>query len=108
MISIAFAIMLGLVLWQFFNIDIVVSWLVAVNLVTFAMYGFDKSVARRGGKRISERELLILALIGGSLGAILGMQVFRHKSKKRSFQMRLLLILLVQVVLVIAYIFYLA
>jgi len=80
MISIAFAIMMGFVLWQFFGVDPLLSCLVSINLVAFIMYGADKSQAKRGGWRVSERELLVLALIGGSLGALLGMQVFRHKN----------------------------
>ncbi|HHI80153.1 MAG TPA: DUF1294 domain-containing protein [Planctomycetes bacterium] len=65
--------------------------LLLANLVVFFVYGFDKRRARRGGSRISEKALIFLALPGTLPGALLGMKVFRHKTKKRSFQWKLLL-----------------
>ncbi|MCD8107582.1 MAG: DUF1294 domain-containing protein [Oscillospiraceae bacterium] len=61
-------------------------WLYAVYLlfmsfVTFVMYGVDKRRAKRGQWRISEKALLTLGFIGGAAGAILGMHLFRHKTK---------------------------
>jgi uncharacterized membrane protein YsdA (DUF1294 family) len=59
----------------------------------------DKSQARKGGQRVRERTLLLLALLGGSPGLVLGMLMVRHKTKKASFLGRLVLILLVQAAL---------
>ena len=56
-------------------------YLAAVNVVTFTVYGIDKSKARRGAWRIPEKRLFLLPLLGGSVGALLGMKVFRHKTK---------------------------
>ena len=56
-------------------------WLIAINLVTFAVYGADKRRARRGAWRVPEKTLFLLPLLGGSVGALLGMRVFRHKTK---------------------------
>ena len=56
-------------------------YLAAVNVVTFTVYGIDKSKARRGAWRIPEKTLFLLPLLGGSVGALLGMKVFRHKTK---------------------------
>ena len=56
-------------------------WLIAINLVTFAVYGIDKRRARRGAWRVPEKTLFLLPLLGGSIGALLGMRVFRHKTK---------------------------
>ena len=56
-------------------------WLIAINLVTFAVYGIDKRRARRGAWRVPEKTLFLLPLLGGSIGAPLGMRVFRHKTK---------------------------
>jgi uncharacterized membrane protein YsdA (DUF1294 family) len=79
----------------------VLTYLTIINLVTFFIYGLDKAKAgRAGARRVSEKALLILALIGGSLGALLGMKVFRHKTKKISFQAIFAVILAVQILLI--------
>ncbi len=55
----------------------------ALNLLVFFIYFLDKKAARNGGWRISERTLLTLALIGGSLGAVAAQKLLRHKTKKK-------------------------
>ncbi len=60
-------------------------WLAASGGVTFLAYGWDKSQAVRGGRRIPERTLHLLALAGGVAGAWLGRSVFRHKTRHASF-----------------------
>ena len=60
-------------------------WLVVKNFVLFVLMYSDKQRARKRKYRISEKYLLILGLIGGGLGGVLGMQVFRHKTKHRYF-----------------------
>ena len=59
---------------------------VAVNLISFALYGLDKLKAKKGLWRIRESTLLLVAALGGSLGALLGMEVFRHKTKHWKFR----------------------
>ncbi|MBC3934527.1 DUF1294 domain-containing protein [Undibacterium rugosum] len=71
------------------------------NLLCFGMMGMDKYLALRGKQRISELTLLLSALFAGSAGIWLGMLVWRHKSAKRNFQIRLLLVTLVQLLLLI-------
>ena len=61
-------------------------WLVAINLVTYLMYWWDKRRAQKGTRRISERELLGWALAGGSPAAFFAMRRFRHKTNKSSFR----------------------
>ena len=60
--------------------------LAAVNLLSFTLYGIDKLKAKRGAWRISEATLLLIALFGGSLGALLGMELFRHKTRHWKFK----------------------
>ena len=55
-------------------------YLIVINIVTFLVYGIDKGKAKQGSWRISEATLLMLAVIGGTIGALLGMQVWRHKA----------------------------
>ncbi len=55
--------------------------LAALNVLTFALYGWDKRCARRGWRRVPEKTLLGLSALGGSLGALVGMRLFRHKTR---------------------------
>ncbi|ARQ09985.1 hypothetical protein NXC12_CH01952 [Rhizobium etli] len=66
----------------------------ALNLIVFSVYFLDKQAARQGGWRISERTLLTLALIGGSLGAVAAQQILRHKTRKEPFRSVLTAILI--------------
>ena len=78
----------------------IVYILIALNIVTFFVYGIDKWKAKQGSWRISETILLMLAVIGGSIGALLGMQVWHHKTMHKKFKYGLPLILLTQIVLI--------
>jgi len=75
-------------------------YLIAINIVTFIVYGIDKVKAMKGKWRISEATLLILAAIGGSIGALLGMKVWHHKTMHKKFKYGLPLILLAQIALI--------
>jgi uncharacterized membrane protein YsdA (DUF1294 family) len=75
-------------------------WLVGVNPTAFGFYGFDKARARGNAGRVPESVLHGLALAGGSIGAYLGMRVFRHKTIKGTFRAFYFLIVLVQAVLI--------
>ena len=74
-------------------------YLIVINILTFAVYGIDKWKAKQDGWRISEATLLMLAVIGGTIGALLGMQVWRHKTMHKKFKYGLPLILLTQIAL---------
>ena len=74
-------------------------YLAAVNLAAFAAMGADKRRARRHMRRTPEATLLLLAVIGGSVGAILGMLLFRHKTRHPQFYLGLPAILAVQLLL---------
>ena len=78
----------------------IVYYLIALNIVTFFVYGIDKWKAKQGSWRISEATLLTLAIIGGSIGALLGMKVWHHKTMHKKFKYGLPLILLAQIALI--------
>ena len=77
-------------------------YLAAVNAVTFFMYGIDKWKAKKARRRISEATLLGLAVIGGSIGAWLGIRVWHHKTLHKKFKYGVPLILLLQIAALIA------
>ena len=81
--------------------QLIVIYLVAVNVITFFLYGIDKWKARRSKWRIPEATILGLAVIGGSLGAWLGMRMWHHKTMHKKFQYGIPLILIVQIALVL-------
>ena len=74
-------------------------YLLVINILTFAVYGIDKWKAKQGSWRISEATLLMFAVIGGTIGALLSMQVWRHKTMHLKFKYGLPLILLPQIAL---------
>ena len=78
----------------------IVYILICINVVTFLVYGIDKWKAKQGSWRISEATLLILAVFGGSIGALLGMKVWHHKTMHKKFKYGLPLILLAQIALI--------
>lgn len=75
-------------------------YIIGMNLLGFALFGLDKCKARRGEWRIPERRLFLAAVLGGSLGAWIGMYVFRHKTKHWKFRVGIPGILLIQCLLV--------
>ena len=79
----------------------VLYYLAAINAVTFTVYGIDKLRAKRGAWRIPEKTLFLLPILGGSIGAIVGMKVFHHKTKHWYFKYGMPLILLLQIALVV-------
>jgi uncharacterized membrane protein YsdA (DUF1294 family) len=61
------------------------GYLIGINLFAFAAFAVDKRRARLDGRRLSERSLLALAAIGGSVGAVCAQQLLRHKTRKQPF-----------------------
>ena len=75
-----------------------IYYLIGINLLTFIVYGIDKRKAEKGCWRISEATLLMLAAIGGSIGALFGMRVWHHKTLHKKFQYGVPLILVMALV----------
>ena len=74
-------------------------FLLAINAVTFITYGIDKYKAKKAKWRISEATLLLLAVLGGSIGAWMGMKVWHHKTMHKKFKYGIPAILLIQIAL---------
>ena len=81
-------------------LTVFVAYGILINLYAFFIFGFDKvRSTQTNARRIRERTLWISMVLGGSLGALLGMHLFRHKTKKLSFQAVAAMILAAQVLL---------
>ena len=74
------------------------AWLISVNLATSILFGIDKFKAQQGWMRIPENALLVPVLLGGPVGALAGMVLFRHKVSKRGFQNAFWTIVTLQIV----------
>lgn len=76
-------------------------YLLAVNALTFLLYGIDKYKAKKNQWRISEATLLMMAAIGGSIGAWAGMRLWHHKTMHKKFKYGIPIIIILQVALVV-------
>ena len=76
-------------------------YLLAINAVTFIVYGIDKYKAKKAKWRISEATLLLLAVLGGSIGAWIGMKVWHHKTMHKKFKYGIPIIIILQVALAV-------
>lgn len=74
-------------------------YLIGINILTFLVFGMDKWKARRGKWRIPEETLIWMSIAGGSIGALVGMYLFRHKTQKRKFNLGIPVILFAQAIL---------
>lgn len=83
-------------------------WFLLASVLTFLVYGGDKLAARKGWRRVPESTLLVFGLLGGWPGAIVGQQLFRHKTQKQPFKTWLVITVILNliVLLVAAYAFY--
>jgi uncharacterized membrane protein YsdA (DUF1294 family) len=106
---VAFTLTLLLAVGLFFLLQLsttwyhaLIVWLLAINAVALAYYGYDKARAGANGRRVPELVLHGLVLAGGTLGAYLGMRLFRHKTIKGEFRIVFWCIVVLQVALVAA------
>lgn len=94
-------IVIFMLLWCGSIYGYLLVYLVTINILTLLLYKIDKMISKYQGFRIPENTLLCLGLFGGTLGAILGQQIFRHKTSKKSFQMSFYFVTVIQVFIVI-------
>ena len=83
-------------------ITLLSSYFIGINFIGFALMGIDKYKAKKRAFRIPEATLFIVAIIGGSIGSIIGMYAFRHKTRHRSFVYGMPFILIIQIALIVA------
>jgi uncharacterized membrane protein YsdA (DUF1294 family) len=83
--------------------DIVLSWLIAINIITLLVYVYDKAIAGSNRTRVPERVLLLLTFAGGTVGALVGMQMSHHKTSKTNFLVKFWFVVVAQVALIAAY-----
>lgn len=86
---------------QIFTIENIIIYLLIMNLFTFLIMGIDKKKAKKGSWRVPEKTLFTLVALGGGIGGIAGMYVFRHKTKKMKFIIGFPLIIIMQIVAII-------
>ena len=82
-------------------VQIVVIYLIIMNILGFFAMGLDKHQAKMGNRRIPENTLFGFTLLGGGIGTIAGMYVFRHKTKKLKFKIGMPLILILEILIFI-------
>lgn len=83
---------------------VLIVYMIVINIIGFTCMGMDKKKAKRGAWRIPEKRLFLIAIIGGSIGAISGMYFYRHKTKHMTFVIGMPLIFILQIA-VIFYVF---
>jgi uncharacterized membrane protein YsdA (DUF1294 family) len=81
----------------------ILYYLISINIITFLIYGIDKYKSINQKYRISEKALLLFGAIGGLVGAIIAMLIFRHKLKKTSYMMKFLSIIVIEVSVIFIY-----
>ncbi|EBX0468048.1 DUF1294 domain-containing protein [Salmonella enterica subsp. enterica serovar Havana] len=85
-----------------FTSHLVAMWFLLANVLTLAIYGVDKTAARKTWRRVPESTLLVFGVVGGWPGAIVGQQLFRHKTQKQPFKTYFIVSVIVSIVVTVA------
>ncbi|MCI8361618.1 MAG: DUF1294 domain-containing protein [Clostridia bacterium] len=88
---------------KIFTIQNVIIYLLIINVIAFLAMWIDKRKAEKGKWRISETTLLLLGVLGGSIGSMIGMYTFRHKTKKKRFTIGMPAILIIEIIIYFIY-----
>lgn len=91
------ALLISIAAWRYLNASPLVAGLLAINLATFPLWAWDKFQARRGGWRVPEATLHLVAALGAAGSSLAAMRLFRHKTSKRSFTVLYSVLLVAQV-----------
>ena len=84
-------------------ISAILIYIILIKIITFVLFFLDKFYAKKNMWRISEKTLLISSLLGGTIGALLGMKAFRHKVRKLRFKIGIPVILIIQIIIILYY-----
>ena len=103
----AILLLLGImaVCW-YFKVNLIVAYFISISVITIFFYGYDKNRAVRNQGRVPEIVLHLLALVGGSPGALIGQIIFSHKTKKWKLSVVYAFIVVLQIIGVVAYMKY--
>ena len=83
------------------SLSLLIVYIIAVNIIGFALMGNDKRRARKNAFRIPEATLFAFSIIGGSIGMLIGMYTFRHKTKHMTFKIGIPVIIFVQILFIV-------
>lgn len=97
-----FFLLLSTAIGSLFSAWPVAIWFLLINVLTMVIYGADKMAARKGMRRIPEVTLLVFGVVGGWPGAIMGQQIFRHKTQKQPFKTWFLMSVVVSILATVA------
>ena len=97
-----FVLLIFAAIGSFFSSSSFAVWFLLINVLTMAIYGADKTAARKGMRRVPETTLLLYGVVGGWPGAILGQQLFRHKTQKQPFKTWFLMSVVVSILATLA------
>ena len=86
--------------------EMIILYILLINIIGFFIMGLDKFKAKKGYWRTPEKTIFTITLLGGGVGTVAGMYVFRHKTKKLAFTIGLLTILIPEIGLVIYFLFF--
>lgn len=86
---------------EIIGIKYILIYFALINLLAFIMFWVDKRAAQNGQWRISEKALIIVSMLGGSVGSLISMKTFRHKTKKMKFVLGIPIILILQIAFII-------
>ncbi|WP_336220784.1 DUF1294 domain-containing protein [Citrobacter amalonaticus] len=97
-----YLLLLSLAIGSLFTSSPVAIWCLLINVLTLMIYGVDKMAARKAWRRVPESTLLVFGVVGGWPGAIVGQQLFRHKTQKQPFKTYFFISVIVSVSVMVA------
>ena len=86
--------------------EMIILYVLIINIIGFLVMGLDKFKAKKGYWRTPEKTIFVITLLGGGIGTVTGMYLFRHKTKKMKFTIGLPTILISEIVLIIYFVFF--
>lgn len=104
-LSICATLIIFMMIWCGSIYGYLLVYLVSVNLLSMGFYKIDKMISKYEGFRIPENTLLTLGFFGGTIGALIGQQLFRHKTSKKSFQMSFWFLTIIQIGLLLWWVY---